>query len=92
MSVRLRVFGALERYFGGSQFEVELPPGARLRDLYELVHQRWGASLPAEFWNAETRRFQGPVVTMVQRKDASDEEMVLADGQEVWFVVILGGG
>jgi molybdopterin converting factor small subunit len=92
MMIRLRVFGALERYLGGAQFEIELPAGARLRDLYDLIHERWGRSLPADFWDANTKRFRGPVVTMVQRKDASDEEMVLAEGQEVWFVVVLGGG
>ncbi len=92
MIVHLRVFGALERYLGGSRFEIELPSGTTVRELLELVHQRWGDALPPQFWDAEAKRFQGPVLMMTRNADIKDVDVRLSDQQEIWLLVPLAGG
>jgi molybdopterin converting factor small subunit len=92
MIVRLRVFGVLEHYLGGARLEVELPPGASLRDLLDLIDARWGAELPGQLWDREARRFRGPVLVMTCNADVHDYDMVLSDQQEISLLVPLAGG
>jgi molybdopterin converting factor small subunit len=90
--VRLRFFGALQQYVGGARFEVELPTGARLRDLLDLIDVRWGGKFPPEFWDAEARRFPGPILIMTNDVDVEDENMALSDQQEIFVVEHVAGG
>ncbi len=92
MIVRLRVFGPFEKYFGRARLEVELASGARMRDLWDAIDVRWGQNLPPEFWDSKEKHFRGPVTVRTQNTDVYDGDMPLSDGQEVWLLVVLGGG
>lgn len=92
MLIRLRVFGALERYLGGDHHEVELPQGATVRDLMDLIDERWGDELPSQFWDPEMKRFKGPVLIMSEGVDVLDQDMPLADQQQLMLLVSLSGG
>jgi molybdopterin converting factor small subunit len=92
MVVRLRLFGVLETYFGGSRLEVELPTGATLRDLLVLIDARWGRELPSQFWNADEKRFQRSVLIMSQGADLYDYDIPLSDQQELMFLIPASGG
>jgi molybdopterin converting factor small subunit len=92
MLIRLRIFGALERYLGGDRHEVELRQGATVRDLMDLIDERWGDELPSQFWDPERKRFQGPVLIMSEGVDVLDQELPLADQQQLMILVPLSGG
>jgi molybdopterin converting factor small subunit len=90
--VRLRFFGALKQHLGGERFEVELPAGATLRDLLDLIDVRWGDELPVEFWDAQAKRFPGPILVMANDVDVHDDEMPLSDRQEIFIIEHVAGG
>ena len=92
MIVRLRVFGALEQYFGGSHLQVELPAGATLRDLLDAIDAGWGERLPQRFWDADARRFRGPVLMLADNADLEDDALRLSDQQQVSILVPMAGG
>ena len=92
MIVHLRIFGPLERYFGDSRIEVELPAGATLRDLWELIDARWSEKLPPRFWDAEAKRFRRRASVMTQNTDVYDDDLPLSDHQEILLLVTLAGG
>ncbi len=92
MMLRLRIFGSLEKYFGSACLEIELPDGAKLRDLLDYVDAHWGDKLPPQFWDAEAKRFRGPVLIMTQDADVYDDALPLSDQQEILLLMILGGG
>ena len=90
--IRLRFFGPLKNCPEGDRFEVELPPGAQLRDLLSLIGNRWGDKLPAQFWDVEKKRFAGGVLVMSGNLDIDDPDMALIDRQEIYVVQPIGGG
>jgi molybdopterin converting factor small subunit len=92
MVVRLRFFGALKQYLGGDRFQVELPTGATLRDLLDLIDARWGDKLPPQFWDAEAKRFPGPILVMTNDVDVHDDKMPLSDHQEIFIIEHVAGG
>jgi molybdopterin converting factor small subunit len=92
MIVHLRIFGPLERYFGRSRIEVELPAGAKLRDLWKWVDTHWGEKFPPQFWDAEAKRFRRRVSVMTQNTDVYDDDLPLSDQQEIFLLVVLAGG
>jgi len=92
MIIRLRVFGALKEHFGAPRLEVDLPAGATLRDLLDLIDARWGEKLPTQFWDAGAKRFRGPVLMMTNNRDVDNYDMPLSDQQEIWLLVPMAGG
>ena len=92
MLIRLRIFGVLETYLGGDRQEVELPPGAKVRNLLDLIDRRWGNQLPPQFWDTERKRFQGAVLLLSEGVEVLDEELPLSDGQQLILLVPLSGG
>jgi molybdopterin converting factor small subunit len=92
MLIRVRTFGSLAQYLGSGRIEIELPPGASLKDLWQAIGAGWGEQLPAEFWDPDTRRFQRAVVIMTRQAEVNDDNLALADGQEVLLVVPVIGG
>lgn len=92
MLIRLRIFGALERYLDGNRHEVELPEGATMRDLMVLIDKRWGDQLPSRFWDPKRKRFQGPVLIMSEGIDVLDPDLPLQDQQQIMLLVPLSGG
>jgi molybdopterin converting factor small subunit len=92
MIVRLRFFGPLERYFGRPRIEVELPAGAKLRDLWEWIDTHWGEKLPPQFWDAEAKRFRRRVLVMTHNTDVYDDDLPLSDQQEIFLLMALAGG
>ena len=92
MIVHLRIFGALERYFGCPRIEVELPDGAKLRDLWEWIDTHWGEKLPPQFLDAEAKRFRRRVLIMTHNTDVYDDDLPLSDQQEILLLMTLAGG
>ena len=92
MILHLRFFGVLAEYLGDTHVQVQLPTGAMLRDLLNLIGSRWGTKLPPQFWDAETNRFRGGVVVMIPQVGDCDEATVLSDQQKIFFLVPLAGG
>lgn len=92
MLIKLRIFGVLETYLGGDRQEIELPSGAKVRDLLDLIDRHWGHQLPPQLWNTERKRFQGAVLLMSEGVELLDEELPLSDGQQLILLVPLSGG
>ncbi len=90
--VRLRFFGSLKQYLGGDRFKFELPEGATLRDLLDLIDARWGDELPSQFWDAEAKRFPGPILVMTNNVDVHDDDVPLSDRQEIFVIEHVAGG
>jgi hypothetical protein len=92
MTVYLRALGSLQRYLGSARLAAELPPGATLRHLLDLIDARWGEALPGELWDRAARRFCGPVVIMSGGADLREEGATLAEGEEILLLLPLAGG
>lgn len=92
MLIKLRIFGVLETYLGGDRQEIELPSGAQVRDLLDLIDRHCGHQLPPQLWNTKRKRFQGTVLLMSEGVEILDEELPLSDGQQLILLMPLSGG
>jgi molybdopterin converting factor small subunit len=92
MIIHLRIFGSLKDYLGDASPDAELPEGATVRDLLNLIESRWGNTLPPELWDAETKRFRAPVLMISQGTDLHDLGIRLSDQQEIFLLMPLAGG
>jgi molybdopterin converting factor small subunit len=90
--VRLRVFGVLSSYMGGSRHSVELPEGATLGDLLTEVDCQWGDRLPEQLWDRQAKRFRGAVIVHAGGSDLHDWSARLPEGQEVSILMPMAGG
>ena len=92
MTVRVKAFGQMKRYFGEQVREAELPAGARLSDLLLHMEKRWRSQIPDFLWDEKKHGFRGPVVIIIDKQAATDLRTKLADGQEVELHKVLVGG
>jgi molybdopterin converting factor small subunit len=92
MLIRVRTFGPLAQYLGSGRIEIELPPGASLKDLWQAIGDAWGKQLPPEFWDGQAKRFRRAVVVMTHQAEVEDDTLALRDGQEILLVVPVIGG
>lgn len=92
MKILLRPIGDLRDYFGREPQEIELPDLAAVRDLLEVIAERWGSALPAYLWDAQRRAFRGAVYFVVDNKVLKDLDAPLRDGLEVTLLKALAGG
>ncbi|RCK74722.1 MAG: hypothetical protein ANABAC_1439 [Anaerolineae bacterium] len=92
MKVLFRPIGDLRDYFGREPQEIELPNNAVVRDLLEVVAERWGNALPAYLWDSQNRTFRGAVYFVVDGKVLKDLDAPLRDGLEVILLKALAGG
>jgi len=81
MKVRVRLFAALREAIGATQLEQELPPGAKVQDLMDLLARQYPA----------LRSPMSAVRAAVNRQYAS-LQAELQDGDEVALVPPVGGG
>lgn len=91
MTVRVRFFATYRRLFGAKESAVELPEGAGLKDLLDLVCDT--PERRAEVFNEG--RLRGHVVVLVNGlpADPSDSPAArLKDGDTVAVFPFLGGG
>ena len=92
MTVRVKAFGQMKRYFGEQVREAELPAGARLSDLLLHMEKHWRSQIPDFLWDEKKHGFRGPVVIIIDKQAATDLRTKLADGQEVELHKVLVGG
>jgi molybdopterin converting factor small subunit len=92
MVIRVRAFGPLAQHFGSGRLEIQLPPGATLGDLWQAIGDGWGEQLPTEFWDGQAQRFRRGVLVMTHQAEVQDDNLRLADGQEVLLLVPVIGG
>jgi len=92
MVVRVRVFGVLSQYMGGTHQAVEMPAGATLGDLLEEIGRRWGEQLPEQLWDRAEGRFRGAVILRAGGSDLHDLGAPLPEGQEVAILMPMAGG
>ncbi len=92
MIVVLRVFGGLDKYFGGSKFNIELQEGASVRDLLDSIALRWGKALPPHVWDAEENKFKLRVLFCDGQNDFTDDRIMLSNMQEIFLTLPLAGG
>jgi len=91
MVICVRAFGPLARHFGG-RVEIQLPPGATLKDVWQTISDGWGEQLPSEFWDGQAKRFRRAVLVMTHQAEVEDDTLALRDGQEILLVVPVIGG
>ncbi len=72
--------------------QFHLPAGAGLPDLLEAIGRRHGPRLPAQLWDQQRHRFAPPVVAFAGGVKLDDHAHPLQDGQEVKFLLMMGGG
>jgi sulfur carrier protein ThiS len=82
----------LREYFGREPVELQLPEDATLLNLFQVIDQRWGSTLPAYMWDSTQCAFRGPILLLVNKKVVLDYSTVLRDGQEVTVLHALAGG
>ncbi|MFN3308626.1 MAG: MoaD/ThiS family protein [Anaerolineales bacterium] len=92
MKVILKPIGDLRDYFGREPQEIELPHQAVVRDLLEVIAERWGNFLPTYLWDVQNRAFRGAVYFVVNGKVLKDLDSPLHDGLEITLLKALSGG
>jgi molybdopterin converting factor small subunit len=92
MKIRLKSIGDLREYFGREPQEIDVANGSTFEDLLIEIDERWGATLPAYMWNAEEKRFRGPVFFLIDKEVVLDMNTKLQDGLEVRIMRALAGG
>jgi molybdopterin converting factor small subunit len=92
MKIKLKSIGDLREYFGREPQEIDLATGATFADLLVEIDKRWGAALPSYMWNAEEKRFNGPVFFLIDKEVVLDMQTKLQDGLEVRIMRALAGG
>ncbi len=92
MRIFFKPIGDLRDYFGREPQEIELPDHAVVRDLLEVIAERWGSALPTYLWDVQQRAFRGAVFFVVDGKVLKDLDAPLQDGLEVTLLKALSGG
>ena len=81
MQLTVKLFGSLREEAGAKELELELPEGARIVDLRELLAERYPA----------LERF-GEVIAASVNLEMVEEDQLLSDGDEVAFLPPVAGG
>jgi hypothetical protein len=92
MIVVLRVLGNLDKYFGGSEFNIELQEGASFRDLLNSIAMKWGRALPPHVWDVEDNKFKPGVLCCDGKNDLTDDRVILSNMQEIILTLPIAGG
>jgi hypothetical protein len=92
MLVSIRAFSGPERYVGATRTAVEVPPSAKLQDLWLEIDRRWGRVLRPHIWDQSTRRFRRAVIIMSGGAVLDDDTADLSDEQEVFILPPVIGG
>ena len=92
MKVTLRFLGILEEYAKTSSLELELPPGATLKNLLEEVGRSFGARFPGELWDQDKLAFFELVSVFVDGQEVEGGNPPLRDGAEVILLTMISGG
>ena len=92
LRITLASVADLREYFGREPVELQLPEDATLHNLFQVIDQRWGSTLPAYMWDSTQCTFRGPILLLVNKKVVQDYSTVLRDGQEVTVLHALAGG
>jgi molybdopterin converting factor small subunit len=88
----INVHGTLQNYFPENHFSIDLPDGARVKDLFRIIEERYGLHLPEHLWNREMHRFRGSVLVIIDHVDVHDEFKMLENGQEIALITPVHGG
>lgn len=92
MRVSLIAMGLLAKEFGTPEYQMDLPEGACLADLYDRIDAEVADRLPLSLWNRSEKRFRGAVVLISGSKVIRNADEPLLDGQEIKvFKVVVGG-
>jgi len=92
MIVVLRVFGGVDKYFGGSKVSIELPEGASFRDLLDSIGLMWGKALPPHVWDLQENQFKLNVLFSDGQNDFTDDRIMLSNMQEIFLTLPMAGG
>ncbi|MCX7774575.1 MAG: hypothetical protein WHT81_05265 [Rectinemataceae bacterium] len=92
MRVSLIAMGLLAKELGTPEYQMDLPEGACLADLYDRIDAEMADRLPLSLWNRGEKRFRGAVVLISGSKVIRNADERLFDGQEIKvFKVVVGG-
>jgi molybdopterin converting factor small subunit len=92
MKIRLKSIGDLRDYFGREAQEIEMQENAVVRDLFQVIEDRWGAILPTYLWDRDKKRFKGAVALLVDKQVIRDFGTPLKDGMEIQLLKAIAGG
>ena len=81
MQLTVKLFGSLREEAGAKELELELPEGARVVDLRELLAERY-----------PVLEQLGEVVAASVNLEMAEEDQLLSDGDEVAFLPPVAGG
>ena len=84
--------GLLAQWVGSETAQFRLPAGARLNDLLAAIAGRFGGAMPEQLWNEKEGCFTRQVVAFSDKVKVDKLQTPLVDGQEVMFMLMMGGG
>ena len=82
MRVKVKFFGTASAYFGSEPKQMEVPEGAAVGDLLEVIAKQWGKEAESFLQN----------MTFVVNQSRADRTTLLSNGDEVLVIFTLGGG
>ena len=91
MLVRAQFHGLLAHWITGED-EFCLPAGARLQDLLAAIGRRYGETMPTQLWDRQRQGFAPQVAAFTGGSRLEDPSCPLQDGQQIRFMLMLGGG
>ena len=92
MIVYVRAFGIVQPVLGERRLAIEMPGGASIQEVLEILAARYYTDRKEEIWDAERHAFQIPVIVMTGGRDVFDYSRPLEDEQEIMLVAPMAGG
>ncbi len=92
MRVRVIFHGILSDWLGTKEAYLELPQGASLKDLTQMLRGRFSHVMPQQLWDPSNNTFAKQVLAVRGAEPLRDLDTTLEEGQEIGFFLLLAGG
>jgi len=92
MIVYVRAFGIVQPALGERRLAIEMPGGASIQEVLEILAARYYTDRKEEIWDAERQVFRIPVIVMTGGRDVFDYSGSMEDEQEIMLVAPMAGG
>ncbi len=92
MTVGVTFHGLLIQWVGVERDQFDLPAGACLQDLLAAIAGRYGQGMPAQLWDQDRGCFARQVAALDHQTKIQDLATPLSQGQEIKFMLMMGGG
>ena len=92
MIIHFKTQGYIAQWFQEEDCFVTLPQPSTLAHFFAAIDEKFGDRLPQSIWNAEKKRFRGPVIVSIDNTTVKDENFILLETQMVCISRFLIGG